>query len=117
MAKEKNGSKNGKPHKIPQPHGGALNSGGTPGNKGGTGRPPNVIREMAREGMTKALPNILRIATASTSGQAVRDGDAVAAFAALARVGLPSQMEVGENPEAPLLTEQERLARMKALLK
>lgn len=26
--------------KIPQPHGGALNGGGTPGNKGGTGQQP-----------------------------------------------------------------------------
>lgn len=31
--------------KIPQPHGGALNAGGTPGNKGGTGRPPNWLKE------------------------------------------------------------------------
>lgn len=30
--------------KVPQPHGGALNAGGTPGNKGGTGRPPNSFR-------------------------------------------------------------------------
>lgn len=31
---------------IPRPDGrGALNSGGTPGNKGGTGRPPNEFRE------------------------------------------------------------------------
>lgn len=32
--------------KIPQPGGrGALNSGGTPGNRGGTGRPPNWLRD------------------------------------------------------------------------
>lgn len=30
---------------IPQPHGGALKAGGTPGNKGGTGRPPNKFIE------------------------------------------------------------------------
>ena len=54
-----NGKGNGKPAKgngkstvtstvvvplIPQPHGGALKAGGTPGNKGGTGRPPDVFR-------------------------------------------------------------------------
>lgn len=39
-----------KPKQIPQPHGGALNSGGVPGNKGGTGRPPNEVRALAREG-------------------------------------------------------------------
>lgn len=37
------------PELVPQPHGGALNSGGTPGNRGGTGRPPNEIRALARE--------------------------------------------------------------------
>lgn len=31
--------------KVPQPHGGALNAGGTPGNKGGTGRPPNEFKD------------------------------------------------------------------------
>lgn len=31
--------------KVPQPHGGALNSGGTPGNKGGTGRPRSEVRD------------------------------------------------------------------------
>jgi len=47
-----NGDKNeprALPTKIVQPHGGALNSGGTPGNKGGTGRPPNEIRALARD--------------------------------------------------------------------
>ena len=34
---------------IPQPHGGALASGGTPGNKGG-GRPPSALREAFRGG-------------------------------------------------------------------
>jgi hypothetical protein len=32
------------PSLVPQPHGGALNSGGTPGNKGGPGRPPKVFK-------------------------------------------------------------------------
>lgn len=32
---------------IPQPHGGALRNGGT--NKGGTGRPPSIIRAELRE--------------------------------------------------------------------
>lgn len=33
----------------PQPHGGALRIGGKPGNAGGTGRPPDRIREWYRE--------------------------------------------------------------------
>ena len=35
--------------KVPQPHGGALNSGGTPGNKGGMGRPPLRLLEALRK--------------------------------------------------------------------
>jgi len=34
--------------KIPQPHGGALLSGGMPGNVGGTGRPPDAWRALCR---------------------------------------------------------------------
>lgn len=30
-------------------NGGMLNAGGTPGNKGGTGRPPNALRQLARD--------------------------------------------------------------------
>jgi hypothetical protein len=33
---------------VAQPHGGALKSGGNPGNAGGTGRPPNELRENLR---------------------------------------------------------------------
>ena len=44
---ENNGGNNG-PEKVEQPHGGALNSGGTPGNKGG-GRPPQEFRERMRQ--------------------------------------------------------------------
>jgi hypothetical protein len=36
------------PHKIEQPHGGALNSGGTPGHKPGRGRPPNAFKRAMR---------------------------------------------------------------------
>jgi hypothetical protein len=34
---------------IPGPRGGALWTGGIPGNKGGTGRPPSALRQLARE--------------------------------------------------------------------
>lgn len=38
------------PQLIPRPDGkGALLSGGVPGNKGGTGRPPNEVRALARD--------------------------------------------------------------------
>lgn len=45
--------------KIPQPHGGALNSGGTLGNKGGSGRPPSAVRAVALEGAAKAIPRLV----------------------------------------------------------
>lgn len=35
--------------KVVQPHGGALNAGGTPGNAGGTGRPPNWLKDFCDE--------------------------------------------------------------------
>lgn len=33
---------------VPQPHGGAIRKGGTPGNRGG-GRPPDEFKQMCRE--------------------------------------------------------------------
>lgn len=44
--------------KVPQAHGGALNRGGTPGNKGGSGAPPQVIREKMRGTLSLILPEI-----------------------------------------------------------
>lgn len=38
-----------KPPKVPQPHGGALYTGGVAGNRGGPGRPPAELREALRE--------------------------------------------------------------------
>lgn len=43
MPAQTTGESTGKPTLIPQAHGGALNSGGTPGNKGG--RPPNWLKD------------------------------------------------------------------------
>lgn len=37
------------PELVAQPNGGALRSGGTPGNVGGLGVPPSLIRELARK--------------------------------------------------------------------
>ena len=50
---ENNGGNNGL---APQPHGGALRTGGTLGNKGGTGRPKNEIRDTARRNFDEAMP-------------------------------------------------------------
>ena len=53
---------------VPQPHGGALNNGGTPGHKGGTGRPRDEfkrwMREMASgEDVERGLEAILKDST------------------------------------------------------
>lgn len=93
-------------------NGGWLNSGGSWPN---SGRPPSELRALARLGLADALPNIVSIAVGSTSRQA-RDGDAVAAFNALVKLGVPQQHEVGENPEAPMLTPEARLVALKAKL-
>lgn len=95
--------------------GGRLNSGGSWPN---SGRPPDAIRALAREGLMKAVPNLVRLAApeSSTSGPTVKDADQINAASVLARIGLPSQMEVGENPDAPMLTDAQRKAKLKALL-
>lgn len=95
--------------KIPQPHGGALNAGGTPGNKGGTGRPPSEVRKAflaALEGGPEALVAIIQSPTS-------RDADRIAAIAAAAKIGLPVQIE--PLPVAPL-TPEERTARLTQLV-
>lgn len=43
---------------IPQPHGGALLTGGVPGNKGGTGRPPDWLKALKREAASDAVVQV-----------------------------------------------------------
>ena len=44
MTKQKNSGGNSGRKLVPQKHGGALLPGGVPGNKGGTGRPPDEFK-------------------------------------------------------------------------
>ena len=60
------------PEKIPQVHGGALYSGGVLGHKGGSGRPPNIVKEMAAEGLVEALPDICKMASGELLHEEVR---------------------------------------------
>jgi hypothetical protein len=48
------------PTKILQLHGGALNAGGTKGNRGG-GRPPEEVRQACRDGFFEHLPKALAV--------------------------------------------------------
>lgn len=78
------------------------------------GRPPSELRALAREAVSKALPNIERLAV--NADLSARDGDSVAAFNALTKLGVPQQHEVGENPDAPMLTPEQRAERLKKIL-
>ncbi len=50
ISEQKSGADKPSPKLVPRPDGkGALLTGGVPGNKGGTGRPPNEVRALARE--------------------------------------------------------------------
>jgi hypothetical protein len=53
----KNSDKNSEPALVPRPDGrGALLTGGKPGNSGGTGRPPDELRALARQGLGVSIP-------------------------------------------------------------
>lgn len=108
-----------KPAKIVPPvgtrpgrNGGTLNTGGNGSVNGG--RPPSELRALARQAISEALPNIKRIAV--NDDLSVRDGDSVGAFNALTKLGVPQQHEVGENPDAPMLTPEQRAERLKKIL-
>ena len=109
------------PTKVQQPHGGALNSGGTPGNRGGTGRPPSEVRRVAREAFAERLPILARIAEGevavplrercpacgyehpnaetereATIKRAATPGEQVRALEALARVGMSGNVSIDD---------------------
>jgi len=74
----------------PQPHGGALLSGGQLGNRGGSGHPPSVIRARCRESFLSRVSIAERIA--DDESQDARDR--LKALELLARLGLGS-LEAG----------------------
>jgi len=57
---------------MPGKNGGTLNRGGTPGNKGGTGRPPNALKNLATEEVIKIIPRMSRIAQGETIMSQIR---------------------------------------------
>lgn len=61
MGMKGNGNGNGaKPTLVPQPHGGALLTGGVPGHRGGGGRPSNALREQMRSLLAMAQDEVVR---------------------------------------------------------
>lgn len=84
------------PEKVPQPHGGALNRGGTPGNKGGTGRPPNALREEMRGDLAEVLIKLRQKVDYMDVDELQKYG------ALLARFGLGTSDELSGKDGAPL---------------
>ena len=92
---------------IPQEHGGALLSGGTPGNKGG-GRTASELRGLMRRPLAKLLPVVERIAEATDTQEVtcpecdhkhqvtswLKASDKLKAVDLLARYGIGTQQEI-----------------------
>lgn len=92
------------PWLIPQPHGGALNSGGTPGNKGGR-YPLKRVREIARDAYCERIPRLVEI----IDDPASKPSEVVAAMALLERTGVGQQHHVEvEQPNVTLNLEELR---------
>lgn len=75
---------------IPQPHGGALLSGGTLGQRGGTGRPPSAIRALLRGSFEQRIRVLEEIAD---NGQASA-ADRIRAIDLLAKYSLGARSEL-----------------------
>jgi hypothetical protein len=71
--------------KVRQPHGGALNAGGTPGNKGG--RPPSAIRQACRGDFDQLRGKLVTIARSRKA----LDRDRIRAIDVLGKYGLGEQ--------------------------
>lgn len=100
------------PDRVPA-HGGGKLLTGNPGNKGGTGRPADRVRAAMLADLEAARPKLLAI----VNDPASKPADIINAIDKLAKYGMPAQVEVGENPSAPMLTHAERVAALKRTLK
>jgi len=81
--------------KVPQAHGGALNSGGTPGNAGGTGRPPSAVRAASRASYYDRIPILEQIADDPTAANPER----INAIKTLGGFGLSGSISVDDVRE------------------
>ena len=81
---------NPKPELLPQRHGGALRGGGKPGNRGGTGRPPSVIRERCRGSFEDRIVVLEEIADDAKANA----GDRIRALDLLGQYGLGTQQQL-----------------------
>ena len=81
---------------IPQAHGGALLDGGKPGNRGGSGRPPDVVRGRARDAFYTHIPILEKIAEGKLKHKNVTpDFDQrMKAIDQLGKYGLPPHTQI-----------------------
>ncbi|HXI14722.1 MAG TPA: hypothetical protein VNM48_00025 [Chloroflexota bacterium] len=87
---------------VPQRNGGALNGGallpgGVPGNKGGPGVTPHIVRARARSSFYERIPQLEKIADHPASS----NGDVINAIDKLARYGLVEEKteDITTHPE------------------
>ena len=101
-----NGGING-PQLVEQEHGGALKTGGTPGHKGGTGRPPSAIRELCRGSFAERLEVLTDIAddTEAKTIDRIRAIDLLGKYGGVDKLALTEE----EQPVAGAMT-PERIA-------
>ena len=76
--------------KRPQPHGGALNAGGTPGNRGGPGRPAEIVKARARNSFYVRIPVLEKVADDPRS----KPRDRINAVDKLGKYGLAQAREL-----------------------
>lgn len=92
---------------VTQLHGGALKTGGNPGNKGGTGRPKSEVRAAALAGADKAIPKLIAIVEDAKSEKS----EITAAGKVLLQFGLGTQTEVSVEDIKHRLTRQMEVLR------
>lgn len=76
---------------------GRLRTGGKPGNKGGTGRPPSAVRAVLRQAFEDRIPLLAAIASGESSGIS----DQLKALDILAKYGLGNKIELEGAEGAP----------------
>ena len=105
--RSKNNDKNNDLKLVVPKHGrGALRTGGTPGNKGGTGRPPSKVRERCRDSFEERLPFLEGI----VDDEGEKTSDRIKAHELLGRFGGVAEISItlDEQPEEVLTPDQSR---------
>ncbi len=79
--------------KVKQSHGGALNRGGTPGNRGGPGRPPSRLRAICRRMAGTRLQVLGQISSKKSKS---KDSDKIKAIDVLLKYGMDRSISIAD---------------------